>query len=207
MTSPSHGPRWDVDLTEDERRAEIIRSLTDILRERQLSALTMQDIADRLGMAKGNLYNYFKNKQELLYQCHVTAMEGSFSILDEARKAHASSAERLRTLMVGLANSVTRDPYGAVLTTDLDSLTVQQRRRYVSLRDRFDDGVRAIVQEGIDRGEFAAADVKLTCFAMLGAVNWVSRWYKPSGPATPDQIGEGFADLFVRALRADVAAA
>lgn len=188
-------------MSDEERRTEIMRSLTGILRERHLSSLTMQDIADRLGMTKGNLYNYFKNKQDLLYRCHIRAMEGSFAILDRSNAVAGSQSDRIRSLMIGLAESVVQDPYGAVLTTDLDSLSAPQRRHYLALRDRFEQGVRGILQQGHDNGEFTIPDVKLAGFALLGAVNWVSRWYKAGGTNTPEQIGESFANLFLSAFR------
>lgn len=205
MTTTTHGLRWDVAMTNDERRLQIMQSLTGILRERQLSSLTMQDIADRLGMAKGNLYNYFKNKQDLLYHCHIKAMENSFLILENATATTGNVSDRLRILMIGLANSVVEDPYGAVLTTDLESLSVSQRRHYLKLRDGFEQGVRALIADGIKAGEFAPTDVKLACFALLGSANWISRWYKPGGANTPEQVGGFFADLFLHGLhRTDI---
>ena len=53
---------WNLDMSSDKRRTEILRGLGEVLRERHASSLTMQDIADRLGMTKGNLYHYFRNK-------------------------------------------------------------------------------------------------------------------------------------------------
>jgi len=201
MVERAHGLRWEIGMSDAERRIEIMRSLTGILRERHLSSLTMQDIADRLGMTKGNLYNYFRSKQELLYECHLKAMKNSMARLDSARSASPSAAAQLRALMVALVESVVDDPYGAVLTTDLDSLSPQQRRTYVTLRDRFEQGLRDIVAEGMASGEFAPADVKLTSFALLGSFQWISRWYRPDGPSRQEEIGDLFANLFLRGLR------
>ena len=120
----------------EERREEILRTLAEFLRERHLSALKMQDIADRLGMTKGNLYYYFKSKHDILFHCHMKAMEHSLAALDEVLATPLSPGDKLHTLLVRHIRSITDEAYGAVLLTDLENLTRTQRRRYVTLRDQ-----------------------------------------------------------------------
>ena len=54
-----------------------------------------------------------------------------------------------------------------------------------------------------DRMPFLAAvkDAKLRSFAILGAVNWIPRWFDPAGPATSQQIADRFADYLIAGLR------
>ena len=73
-------------------------------------------------------------------------------------------------------------------------------KRVIAKRDQFDQGVRAIIQQGIDQGVFKPGDPKLIEFAMMGAVNWIPKWFDPQGPATSDQIGTAFADYLVGGL-------
>lgn len=194
--------RWNLDMSTEERRSEILRSAAELLRDRQVSSLTMEAIADRLGMTKGNLYYYFRNKRELLYQCHLKGTDDSLRLLNEVAEFRASPGTRLRRLITSLVLAVTKDPYGQVLTTDLDSLSSAQRRHYVSLRDRFEKGVRQLVCEGIEFGEFQVRDVKLASFAMLGAINSIGTWYDSRGPSSPEQIAEQYADFLIGGLEA-----
>ena len=50
-------------------------------------------------------------------------------------------------------------------------------------------------------GIFHAADAKLLSFAILGAVNWIPRWFNPAGPATSDEIADRFAEYLIAGLR------
>ena len=61
--------------------------------------------------------------------------------------------------------------------------------------------MRAIIQQGMDEGLFAKGDPKMIEFAIMGAVNWISKWFDPAGPMTSHQIGEAFADYLVGQLR------
>jgi AcrR family transcriptional regulator len=48
-----------------ERRFAILRAAAGVFRDRGYEGASMDEIAERLDMAKGNLYYYFMNKQEL----------------------------------------------------------------------------------------------------------------------------------------------
>jgi hypothetical protein len=53
----------------------------------------------------------------------------------------------------------------------------------------------------MDAGVFAPGDAKLVTFAVLGAVNWIPRWFDPRGPASSEEIGRAFAEYLVAGLR------
>ena len=61
-------------------------------------------------------------------------------------------------------------------------------------------GIRAIIQHGMDQGVFKKGDPKMIEFAMMGAVNWIAKWFNPEGEMSSDQIGETFADYLVGGL-------
>lgn len=194
--------QWTRRASVEERRREIFRSLGVALRERGLASVSMRDIADRLGITKGILYYYFENKQDLLYRCHLACMRLSLEALERAGRSDAGPAERLRTVLREHIRAITDEVYGAVLLTDLESLTPAQRRRYVSMRDRFERGVRALIGEGVTRGEFRKVDPRLAGFAILGAINWIPKWYDPRGELSAAEIADAFADFLVEGLQA-----
>ena len=37
-------------------------------------------------------------------------------------------------------------------------------------------------------------------FAILGAVNWIPRWFKPDGPSSSQEIADRFADFLIAGL-------
>jgi hypothetical protein len=48
---------------------------------------------------------------------------------------------------------------------------------------------------------------RIAVLAILGALNWSAEWYSPSGPATPEQVGESMADYLILGLLSREAAA
>lgn len=49
-----------------ERKADIVRAARHLIQNREYEKMTLQDIMDNLGIAKGTIYHYFKSKDDLL---------------------------------------------------------------------------------------------------------------------------------------------
>ncbi|WP_420422401.1 TetR/AcrR family transcriptional regulator [Simkania sp.] len=49
-----------------ERKMEIIDAAHDLFQEKGYDTVTMQDVMNQLGIAKGTIYHYFRSKEELL---------------------------------------------------------------------------------------------------------------------------------------------
>lgn len=184
-----------------QRQEAILRSVGNVLRNSGLSSLTIQDIANELGMTKGNLYYYFKDKQDILYQCHMRCMDISLRALNQATSTNGTPSERMRILLTGHIHGVLDDGFGSILQTDLESFWPDQRKQYVARRDQLERGVRGLIEEGVRAGEFECDNVKLAGFSILGAINWIPKWYRPNGPLHADEIAGGMVDYFLRGLR------
>ncbi len=110
-------------------------------------------------------------------------------------------AESLRRLLIKHIRNITEDAYGGVLLTDLESLTPAQRKRYVAMRDRFEQGVRQMIRDAMAQGEFSVENVDLAGFTILGAINWIPKWHRPDGVLSSAEIAESMADQLIRSLR------
>jgi AcrR family transcriptional regulator len=199
--APRKNLRWNGMPTQKGNRREVIlRSVANVLRNSRLSSLTIQEVADELGMTKGNLYYYFKDKQDILYHCHMRSMDISMRALELGLTTGKTPAEKLRILLVHHIRGIVDEGFGGILQTDLENLRAEQRNRYIRKRDQLEQGVRRLIEDGIKRGVFQCANVKLVGFAILGAINWIPKWYQPNGPFSADQISEEMADYFLLGL-------
>ncbi len=187
----------------NERRDTIMRSANVVLKEQGYPhSLRMQDIANHLGLVKGNLYYYFKSKQDLIYHCRVKCLQMSLAALDRAKNATGSPAQRLRILFVEHILAIIEGDFSALLLADRGNISVSHRQDYVRLRDEFEHGVRDLIRDGIESGEFAKQDLRMAGFAILGSINWIPRWYHPDGILSAKEVADHFADFFINALKA-----
>ena len=153
-------------------------------------------------MKKGNLYYYFRNKEEILFACHQYSLDRLIDLLDEIDRTDLGAREKLRRLIVAFVHTILDELHGTALLMDLEALSPAHRKTVIARRDQLDHGVRRMLEEGTAAGVFAAGDAKLLSFAILGAVNWIPRWYKPEGPATSQEIADRFAEYLLAGLEA-----
>jgi AcrR family transcriptional regulator len=182
-------------------RVEILKSAAAAFRRLGYHGATVEEIAAALHMKKGNLYYYFRNKEEILFACHQYSLERLLGALDEVQQSGLTPDEQIRRLIVTFVHMVLDELHGTALGIDLEALSPAHLKIIVVGRDRFDHGLRRILDEGIRNGAFRPADAKLLSFAMLGAVNWIPRWYDPDGPASSQEIADRFADYLIAGLR------
>ena len=182
-------------------RVEILKSAAAAFRRLGYHGATVEEIAAALHMKKGNLYYYFRNKEEILFACHQYSLDRLLAILDEIERSPITPEQKLRRLIRSFVHTILDELHGTALGLDLEALSPAHLRTVIARRDRFDKGMREVLKEGIRSGTFVYADAKLLSFAILGAVNWIPRWYSPNGPSTSEEIAERFADYLIAGLR------
>jgi AcrR family transcriptional regulator len=182
-------------------RVEILKSAAAAFRRLGYHGATVEQIAAALHMKKGNLYYYFRNKEEILFACHQYSLERLLALLNEVEIGGLPPDEKIRRLIVAFVHTILDELHGTALFLDLEAMSPVHLKTIVAGRDRFDHGMRKVLEEGIRSGVFAQADAKLLSFAILGAVNWIPRWYSPEGPASSQEIADRFADYLIAGLR------
>lgn len=184
------------------RRDEIVRGAAAVLRQGRDGTLRMAQVAKHVGLVKGNLYYYFKDRQELIFHCHLRCTEMSLEALEQIAPRRGSAEARLRDFLRRHIEIIIDSDYGGALLADIGELTSAQRRRYVALRDRVEAGVRRLIEEGIARKEFRPTRVPLAGFAILGSINWMPKWHRPDGPLSAPEVADTFVEFFMRGLKA-----
>lgn len=191
----------------DNRCDVILRTLNTVLRQHSRpQSFRMKDISDQLGLVKGNLYYYFKSKQDLMYHCRIKCLHQTLEVLRRAQADAGPPSKRLHQLLKEHILVLIEGPYSAVLQLDMGDISPSRRRAYVKLRDEFEHGMRQMIEQAIEAGEFPLQDVSMASFAILGSINWMPKWYKPNGPMSAEEVAEYQADFFVGALKAHVRA-
>src|SRR5438874_9358425 len=81
-------------------RVEILKSAAIAFRRLGYHGATVERIAAALHMKKGNLYYYYRNKEEILLACHQYSLDRLLTLLDDIEQSEAAPDEKLRRLIV-----------------------------------------------------------------------------------------------------------
>jgi AcrR family transcriptional regulator len=194
------GAEGEVQPREQQVRAAALR----LFRDKGYHATSMRDIAAEVGINKGSLYSYIRSKEDLLIPFFERAM-GLLLAEIEAISADASltPTERLKRAIKAHILNVTENldiltvylSEWRQLTTDSLGTVRQQRERYAAL-------FLAIVEDGVQKGEFRAIDPRIGALGMIGMCNYLFRWYRPEGRLQPEQIADELTDVLLRGVLA-----
>ena len=135
-----------------DRRIDILKSAAAAFRRRGYHGASVDEIASALEMTKGNLYYYFRNKEEILYACHDYSLDVLLALLEDVQAEASPPDVKLRKLVLAFVHVILDELQGTALTLDLQALSPPLLRKVIARRDAFDRGVRAIIQQGMDQG-------------------------------------------------------
>jgi AcrR family transcriptional regulator len=182
-------------------REAILRAAASVFRDQGFAETGMREIAAAADMTPGNLYYYFKSKADILFFCQDHSVDRMLATTTALRREHLPADESLRRVIAAHLVCLLDELDGAAAHTEVDALPPPLRQRIVAKRDRYERAVRRIVAGGIADGTFATGDPVLLTRAILGALNWTTRWYRPGGALRPAAVAGAFADYLVRGLR------
>ncbi|UCD24224.1 MAG: TetR family transcriptional regulator [Gemmatimonadota bacterium] len=184
----------------ERRRAEILHAALRAFRDKGYHATTLDDIAEYVNLRKTALYHYFPDKEAILYECHRESLAELDKLVRDARKRFGSATERLVHVIREHVRVMTDTLEGSPLAFEVTALSPEHHDDVIAARDRYERGVRRIIQSGIKSGEFRTVDSKIAVFAILGSINWIARWYRPEGSIHAPELGAEFADHLVGGL-------
>ncbi len=186
-----------------EKKREILDAASRVFRRRGLHATGMRDIAAELGMAVGNLYYYFKDKEQLLAFVQEETLAGLLDLAAQARERDLRTDAQLFLLIEGHVVRLNEETPGSLAHLEVEALGPRWRRTVQARRDEYERAFREVLEEGIAAGVFRPTDPKVSALAILGAVNWTVKWFRPDGGKSARQIGRECAELLVRGLLAE----
>jgi AcrR family transcriptional regulator len=184
------------------KQLEILAAASRAFRRQGLHATGMRDIAAESRMHVGNLYYYFRNKQELLAFCQRHTLIGLIELAERISQQVWQADEKLYRLIIGHIVRLNDEMPGSLAHLEIEALEQPLRRDILRARDRYEDAVRRLVQEGIDNGLFRQVDAGVVVKAILGAVNWTVKWFQQEGEKSSEVIGSEFAQVLVGGLLA-----
>jgi AcrR family transcriptional regulator len=188
------------------KRDAVVRTAARAFAEHGFHNTSLDDIAKALDVTKPTIYYYVTNKEQLLFQCFVTGLEPIRAALRAVKSAQEPGRERLNTVLRQYAQAVASDFGWCMVIAEHQDLSSSMSEHIRALKVEIDQGIRRLLREGVKDGSIQPCDVKMTAFALAGALNWIAHWYRANQAMTAAQIADAFVAIFENGLRPRVAA-
>jgi len=165
---------------------------------------SMRDIAAAYGCKPANIYNFFPNKEEILFEVLLEEME---QIIDPIRHLEEDDAtapeDQLRLIIVSHLKLTLSYRRSAKLLFDvaLDNLSRAKRKKIVDLRDTYDRIIRKILRRGMDAGSFREVDEKIAGFMLASMITRTRIWYHPKKGVSVEELADFIFEFALNGLR------
>lgn len=194
-TEPQRSAKWKA------RRHEIVDASASVFARSGYHATGIAELCAVNGLGKGAFYYYIGSKEELLAAIHDRVMDEVMLGADRVAASDGSPSEQLAMLGDELLDVIHRYPdHVWVFLHEFPALTDERAEQFRVRRRAYEQRVEAVLQRGIDAGEFRAVDPRLTAFAWLGMHNYTYLWLKAGGRVSARDVAKPFADIFIHGI-------
>lgn len=182
------------------KRRAALRVAARIFNEKGYHATSLDEIADEIGVTKTALYYYFKNKEQLLYECLKLTYDCGQNARLEAEKMDGTAFDKLRALYRRFMENLMEERGAYTTMANIRALPPEHQAELLERRRHLDRYSRMLLEKAIEEGSVRGVDVRLTSNFFLGAVNWILRWHTEDDAMKPSDVADHFLDLFMNGI-------
>ena len=191
MAGNASETRWEL------QKDRMLRAAAQCFNEKGYSGSSLKDVANILGLTDAALYYYVKNKEELVYLCYVRAGEIGRESMDRAIAEGSNGMDTVTRYLRYHLEVMTGERGPIAIMSEIPSLQPDHRKQVLEISRQHSARFESILEQGIADGSITPCDVRMTGNAIMGALNWVPKWFH--GDAV---VAENVIEEFPRILSA-----
>ena len=194
-------PKISAPTLEAHRAATIDRLLDafgELVMARGFSVVSLADVAAHAGLARTAIYNYFPDRESLLFSWTDREVQRTIAILEQEVAQAPNGAEKIRSFIrLQLMDFASRHlPPGQEVIQFLQPETYGRFMQHIEPVERI---LREILEEGADSGEFAPLDPSSTVPMMMACIG-AERGPIASRARTVEEATDRVTEFLLRAL-------
>ena len=179
-----------------------------VIARKGMAAATMQEIAEEAGVAKGTIYLYFRDRDELVEKTFEDAMSHLHARVDAALELDVPFAEKLRAMLGAVSGFFreNREFFRLYISMRFpEGNPQQQRRQKRTCQPQYQTRVQRIAEvlrEAMDRGEIGVTDPRrLALFIIEGSNAVIIERVMSETPASADDDVDFLAATILGGIR------
>jgi AcrR family transcriptional regulator len=161
---------------------------------------SMRQVAEAAGMGKSTLYDYFRNKEEILLYFVEQEMDTSHQDAAQIAAMNIPVEEKLRRILRSLWGYLEENKEIAMLIARESSrLGEKATQRIDSRHENYRKILEGVIQQGIQEGIFRVANPPLAAFALHSMMTMP--WLRMRGDEGVAEIADELVDLFLSGIK------
>ncbi len=193
MATPVKETRFEL------QRDRVLKAAASCFNQKGYSGTSLKDVSRILGLTDAALYYYVKNKEELVYLCYQRAADLGREAMQRGVKEGRSGLEQARLYIQYHVEIMVGDKGPVAIMSEIPSLKRGHRNEILEVSRKHSMGFEAILETGIADGSIGECDVRMTGNAIMGAINWIPKWYHGDAKTTKGLVS-GFPEILTKGL-------
>lgn len=181
------------------QRHRILKAAATCFNQKGYSGTSLKDVARHLGLTDAALYYYVRNKEELVYQCYLRAAELGREAMERAREEGHTGFEQARLYIRYHVETMAGERGPVAIMSEIPSLSEPHREEVLEASRQHSRAFEEILETGIADGSIDCRDVRMTGNAIMGAINWIPKWFHGDA-VTAAKVQAEFPDVLARCL-------
>ena len=168
--------------------------------ERGYAAVSMRQIASKVGLQAGALYNYFPDKQTILADLLINHME---NLLQSWHKQKLpEKPDKLLEFFVDfhIEYHLNRPEEVFIAYMELRNLNPDNFQKIEKLRNKYERILSEILTVGVNKNLFSCENTKVTSLAIIGMLKEVHTWYKKGGKISVPEMKSIYREIVLKAV-------
>jgi AcrR family transcriptional regulator len=180
---------------QDVRRRELLQAAAALYAEQGYRATSMNDLAAHVGLSKPALYHYVRSKEDLLVELYEEVLRANTDSVSVIEAGSRRAIDALREVVVQrIVYTCEHQALLRVFFEEEAGLPRSALEEVLRARRHYEDVVIAIALRAADQDALEIGTTpRIYVNALLGAANWVYKWYDPAGRLGPRALGEEVA--------------
>jgi TetR/AcrR family transcriptional regulator of autoinduction and epiphytic fitness len=180
------------------RVRDILLTTAVVVGEKGFNNTSLDEIAERLDLAKASIYHYFDSKEALVLTMLTSCHEYVVGRLTEIADGDGDPVERLGGMIRTQISMTTKEiPELTGLFLHPMSWPDPLDKAVKGFREKHDDIFRKVIDDGVRSGHFRLAKPSVSRLCMQGALSFIPDWFNPTAPGDIELVVETLMAMFV----------
>src|ERR1700761_4163569 len=181
------------------RRHLIIRTAAKLFADNGYENASIDEVADILEVSKPTIYYYLKNKEALLVEIVLLAIEQLDEMLAPA--ADSTGVQRTRDFARAYVRSLL-DDLGRCMMRNANSWRGSEAAKRIRKAQRgLQQKLTDAIELGIRDGSIRTENVTVLAMTIFGALHTLPVWYRKDGPLALDEIVDMIMNIILDGVR------